>query len=171
MNKDFYLGDSFAVTKRVKEELWKVELVRLTRSSMLVFHVYWISKRRKLCGSINFNCTKWRVMIFRVRHRRKVSYLVSHWIEASCFRDNMPGIVGARWLTLTVNGKEERLSVLYMKLYTYKSQYNIIFQVRPCVKYLQTEYQFESEDARCCNCDGNHVPEKEVKVVRIKAVE
>lgn len=36
----------------------------------------------------------------------------------------------------------------------------------------------ESEDARCCSCDGNHVPEftecpvrlKEVKVARIRAV-
>lgn len=44
----------------------------------------------------NFQCTRWRVMIFRVRHQRKVSYLVSHWSEASWFRDNMPGIVGAR---------------------------------------------------------------------------
>lgn len=60
-----------------------------------------------------------------------------------------------------MNGNEERLSVLYMKLYTYKNQYNIIFKVWPCVKYLQTEYQFESEDAQCCNCDENHVPEKD----------
>lgn len=37
----------------------------------------------------------------------------------------------------------------------------------------------ESEDARCCSCDGNHVPEftecpvrlKEVKVARIRAAE
>lgn len=33
--------------------------------------------------------------------------VISLDIEASWYRDNMPGIVGARRLTLIVNGKEE----------------------------------------------------------------
>lgn len=62
-------------------------------------------ERAKSESSINIQHMKCRVMIFRVGHRGNVS---SRWIEASCYRDNMTGIVGSCRLTHTVNGKEER---------------------------------------------------------------
>lgn len=56
----------------------------------------------------------------------------------------------------------------------YKNHYNCI-NVKSLTPNISVE---ESEDARCCYCDGNQVPEfteclvrvKEVKVARIRAV-
>lgn len=78
ISKDVFLGDPLAVSKMVKEELGKVESVRVKRCGMMLI-LCQQCKSRKLCDSTRCGRTMWKAMTFRVGHRLKVSSLVLRW--------------------------------------------------------------------------------------------
>jgi hypothetical protein len=93
-----------------KDKLRKVESVRVTRSGMMV--ISWSSKEQKEKALWLYKRSMYEVESCDFQSRAPKKGVISLDIEASWYRDNIPGIVGARRLIFIVNGKkEENLSV------------------------------------------------------------
>lgn len=79
MDKDVYLGNSFEVTRIVKASLEKVDVVKVTRSDMVL--IWCVSKEQKECALCLMKLSTHEVNSFDFQSRAPVKGVISgvHW--------------------------------------------------------------------------------------------